>query len=90
MARPRVVLQSSLDRSGRAVVLEIVDNGHDVPEENLERIFEFYYTTKDSGTGLELSIAQRIVHQHGGTLEIESQAGHGTTVSCRLPCPFEE
>ena len=88
--RPRVVLQSSLDRSGHAVVLEIGDNGHGVPEENLERIFEFYYTTKDSGTGLGLSIAQRIVHQHGGTLEIESQAGRGTTVSCHLPCPFEE
>lgn len=88
--QPRVVLQSSLDRSGRAVVLEIGDNGHGVSEENLERIFEFYYTTKDSGTGLGLSIAQRIVHQHGGTLEIESQAGRGTTVSCCLPCPFEE
>jgi PAS domain S-box-containing protein len=88
--QPRVVLQSSLDRSGRAVVLEISDNGHGVPEENLERIFEFYYTTKDSGTGLGLSIAQRIVHQHGGTLEVVSQAGRGTTVSFRLPCPVEE
>ncbi len=87
---PRVVLQSSLDPSGRSVVLEIGDNGHGVPEENLERIFEFYYTTKDSGTGLGLSIAQRIVHQHGGTLEIKSRIDRGTTVSCRLPCPLEE
>ncbi len=85
--QPRVVLQSWLDRSGRAVILQIGDNGHGVPEENLERIFEFYYTTKDSGTGLGLSIAQRILHQHGGTLEVESQAGVGTTVSIRLPCP---
>ena len=84
---PRVALQSRLDRSGREIMLQIADNGHGVPEQDLERIFEFYYTTKDAGTGLGLSIAQRIVHQHGGTLEVESRPGSGTTVSARLPIP---
>ena len=88
--KPRVVLHSRLDRSDRDVILEILDNGHGVPEEDLERIFEFYYTTKDTGTGLGLSIAQGIVHQHGGTLEVESQAGGGTTLSIRLPSAAKE
>ena len=52
---------------------------------NLERIFEYYYTTKDTGTGLGLSIAQRIVHQHRGTLDVESTVGAGTTVTIELP-----
>ena len=45
--------------------------------EDLERIFEFYYTTKDEGTGLGLSIAQRVVHQHGGSLLVEVMMGAG-------------
>ena len=85
-ANPRVVLSSRLAQSGDEVLLRICDNGHGVPERDLERIFEFYYTTKDSGTGLGLSIAQRIVHQHGGTIEIDSAEGRGTTVTFRLPC----
>ena len=87
---PRVALKSRLDSSSCEVVLEIGDNGHGIPAEDLERIFEFYYTTKDAGTGLGLSIAQRIVHQHGGTLEVESREGEGSTLSIRLPCSHGE
>jgi len=79
----RILLRSRLQED--EVVLEIHDNGHGIPQEDLERIFEFYYTTKDEGTGLGLSIAQRIVHQHGGTLTLESEAGEGTQVYIRLP-----
>ena len=79
----RILLRSR--RQGDEIVLEIHDNGHGIPQEDLERIFEFYYTTKDEGTGLGLSIAQRIVHQHGGTLTLESEAGQGTQVYIRLP-----
>ena len=87
---PQVVLHSYRDRSSPEIILEIRDNGAGISEESLEQIFEFYYTTKDEGTGLGLSIAQRIVHQHGGTLEVESEEGEGTTVAIRLPCePFE-
>ena len=67
------------------VVINISDDGQGIPTDDLERIFEFYYTTKDEGTGLGLSIAQRIVHQHGGTLLVESGEGEGTQISIRLP-----
>ena len=59
------------------VLIEIADDGPGIPPEDLERIFEFYYTTKEEGTGLGLSIAQRIVHQHAGTLSVDSQQGEG-------------
>ena len=67
------------------ILIEIADDGPGIPPEDLERIFEFYYTTKDEGTGLGLSIAQRIVHQHAGTLSVESQRGEGTCIVIRLP-----
>lgn len=84
-AEPRVVLRSRLDLARRQAVLAIEDNGTGIPPDCLERIFEFYYTTKEEGTGLGLSIAQRIVHQHGGTVEVDSQEGVGTTVAMHLP-----
>ncbi len=85
-AQPQVVLHSLLDHSVPQVVLEVRDNGAGISSERLEQIFEFYYTTKDGGTGLGLSIAQRIVHQHGGTLDVDSEEGEGTSVAVRLPC----
>ena len=67
------------------VLIEIADDGPGIPPEDLERIFEFYYTTKEEGTGLGLSIAQRIVHQHAGTLSVDSQQGEGASIAIRLP-----
>ncbi len=68
-----------------AIAIEIHDDGHGIPPDDLERIFEFYYTTKDEGTGLGLSIAQRIVHQHAGTLSVDSRQGEGTLLAIHLP-----
>lgn len=81
----RIGLRSFLD--GGQVLVEVDDDGPGIPATDLERVFEFYYTTKEEGTGLGLSIAQRIVHQHGGGIEVISQEGHGTRVTVRLPLP---
>jgi signal transduction histidine kinase len=53
--------------------------------ENLSRVFEPYFTTKPSGTGLGLLIVRRIVREHGGELSIESTQGEGLTLTIRLP-----
>jgi signal transduction histidine kinase len=68
-------------------MLEIVvrDEGIGIPEEHLERIFQLYYTTKEGGTGLGLSLALRAIDLHGGTVNAQSHAGQGTTVRIRLP-----
>jgi signal transduction histidine kinase len=67
--------------------LEIVitDTGHGMSAETLARIFDPFYTTKPTGTGLGLSIAYGIVHDHGGTIAVESTPGEGTRVVVRLP-----
>jgi two-component system NtrC family sensor kinase len=53
--------------------------------EDVERIFEPYYTTKVKGTGLGLAIARQIVEEHRGRISVESRLGQGMTVSIRIP-----
>lgn len=67
------------------VWLSVADTGGGIPQEQINRIFEPFYTTKKSGTGLGLMIVQRIVRAHGGRIELESRAGHGTTFRVWLP-----
>jgi signal transduction histidine kinase len=72
-------------RSG--VVIEVTDTGTGIPPDILPRVTETFFTTKGEGkgTGLGLAICNRIVEQHHGTLEIESQLGVGTTIRITLP-----
>ena len=61
------------------------DTGHGISAEQIGRIFEPYYTTKSNGSGLGLMIVQRIVRDHGGMIDVESDVGRGTTVRIKLP-----
>ena len=67
------------------VEVVIADSGSGIPSDRLEKVFNYYYTTKETGTGLGLPIAHRIIEAHGGQLELESQAGSGTKVKVTLP-----
>ena len=66
------------------------DTGSGIPQESLEKIFEPFYTTKARGTGLGLAITRQIVEMHHGSITIESELGHGTTVTVTLPLDYEE
>jgi signal transduction histidine kinase len=68
-----------------AVRIAVVDSGSGIAPDMLERIFDPYVTTKPQGTGLGLPIALRILQAHGGTLEVSSVLGRGTTVEVWLP-----
>jgi len=68
-----------------AVIVTVRDTGVGMDEESLARVFEPYFSTKASGTGLGLPIARRNVEVSGGTIDVESQKGVGTTVHVRLP-----
>ena len=61
------------------------DSGKGIEADSLHRIFEPFYTTKTDGTGLGLAITRKIIEGHGGTLQVESVPGQGTTVLIRLP-----
>jgi two-component system, NtrC family, sensor histidine kinase HydH len=63
----------------RCVKTSIRDTGMGITPENLARLFEPFFTTKKNGTGLGLSITRRIIEEHGGTIEIKSEAGRGST-----------
>ena len=67
------------------VWVSIGDTGGGIPQEQINLIFEPFYTTKKKGSGLGLMIVQRIVRAHGGRIELESQVGRGTTFRIRLP-----
>ncbi len=78
-------LHLSVRVDGDWVVIDVEDNGVGMDEESLARVFEPYFSTKSSGTGLGLPIAKRNIELSGGTVTVQSRKGHGTTVSIRLP-----
>jgi signal transduction histidine kinase/FixJ family two-component response regulator len=82
-----VVLRVAPDASSGGVLLEVGDHGDGIPEEHLARIFDPFFTTKgpDQGTGLGLSVCHRLVSDHGGTIEVRSRVGEGSTFAVRLP-----
>jgi signal transduction histidine kinase len=80
-----IVRANTRVESDGSVRLTIQDDGGGISEIDLDRVFEFYYTTKDEGTGLGLSIAQRIVYEHGGRIDVTSEPGNGTTFTTFLP-----
>ena len=67
------------------VWVSVTDTGGGIPQEQINRIFEPFYTTKKKGSGLGLMIVQRIVRAHNGRIELESHVGRGTTFRVWLP-----
>ena len=68
-----------------SVWVSVTDTGGGIPQEQINRIFEPFYTTKKKGSGLGLMIVQRIVRAHNGRIELDSHVGRGTTFKIWLP-----
>jgi signal transduction histidine kinase len=85
----------SMDEGGRLMIqvdkergnylLSVQDTGCGISKENVKKIFNPFFTTKEKGTGLGLSIVRKIIEGHGGRIEIESQEEEGTKVTVQLP-----
>jgi signal transduction histidine kinase len=84
MKRPGI-LHIRTDMDGTHVLVSFTDTGGGISAENLSHVFEPYFTTKSSGTGLGLLIVRRIVREHGGELLIQSNEGKGLALTIRLP-----
>jgi two-component system NtrC family sensor kinase len=85
------IIRISARRDGGDLLLEVRDNGSGIAPDNLERVFHPFFTTKPvgKGTGLGLPVVHGIVRGWGGTIQIASQVGVGTTVSIRVPLVTE-
>jgi len=69
----------------KMVSVEVTDTGGGISPENISKIFEPYFSTKETGTGLGLAIVHKIVDIHNGTIDVESAEGNGTKFTVRLP-----
>jgi two-component system sensor histidine kinase PilS (NtrC family) len=78
-------LELGLQATGSHVRLSVRDFGRGIPVEDLDRIFEPFYSTTEGGTGIGLALVQRIVEEHGGEIEVFSSVGAGTRFVIELP-----
>ncbi len=78
-------LRVALHEEARQAVLTVTDTGEGIAREVLPRIFDLYFTTKKDGNGIGLAMCYRIVQLHSGIIEVESEPGHGTEFTLRLP-----
>jgi signal transduction histidine kinase len=79
------LLRIRTDLEDHFVSITFADSGGGISQENMSKIFEPYFTTKASGTGLGLLIVRRIVREHGGEIDLASHEGRGLTLTIRLP-----
>jgi two-component system sensor histidine kinase HydH len=74
----------------RGVCVHVTDTGVGIPAESLDKVFAPYYSTRPGGTGLGLPMVRRIVHEHGGSIEVHSEVGRGTQFTIHLPAAQSE
>jgi len=79
------ILRLRTDADDAYVTISFIDSGQGISPEEIGQLFQPYFTTKQDGTGLGLMIVQRIVREHGGVIEVESNKDRGTTFRVRLP-----
>jgi signal transduction histidine kinase len=80
-------LELFIENGGGTASARLRDNGCGIPSEQLDRIFNPFFSTKDTGTGLGMAISKKIVEAHGGTIEAVSTVGRGTEFVITLPLP---
>jgi two-component system NtrC family sensor kinase len=78
-------ITSRMSRDGTEIIIAFADTGVGIPKENIPKLFDPFFTTKSLGTGLGLAVSYGIVRQRGGTIEVRSEVGRGSTFTVRLP-----
>jgi C4-dicarboxylate-specific signal transduction histidine kinase len=82
----RLDIHTARSTDGNRMILTIADNGRGMPQKHIEQLGTPFFTTKDTGTGLGLSVYYRIIKEHDGYIEVMSKEGAGTTFNIFFPC----
>ena len=80
-----LVIASGTDPQAGEAWISVRDTGKGIPQENLQRVFDRFFTTKDSGLGLGLAVVKKVMEAHGGSVRVESAEGSGTKVALYFP-----
>ena len=81
----RVSIKTAKEEN-RAIRFEITDNGSGMNEDVVKKLFTSFFSTKGHrGTGLGLMVTRKLIEEHNGTIDVDSQTGEGTTITVRLP-----
>ncbi|MHB2148238.1 cache domain-containing protein [Calditrichota bacterium LG25] len=78
-------LEVCVTKENDKIIIKVTDSGKGIPPEQMDKIFNLYFTTKADGTGIGLSIVQRIVFEHDGMIQVSSERDKGTTFTITLP-----
>jgi len=78
-------LNVNLDKGQSVIQVMFEDNGCGIPDENIDSIFDPFYTTKTNGTGLGLPMVRRVINEHGGIIQVESKVRKGSKFKIYLP-----
>jgi two-component system NtrC family sensor kinase len=81
----RIIRLTRDDESEAFLQIEIRDTGIGIPPENLDHVFDPFFSTRPEGSGLGLAISHQIVHEHGGFIDLESEVGKGTSFRINFP-----
>ncbi|TSK04582.1 MAG: HAMP domain-containing protein [Geobacter sp.] len=82
-----ITFGAALDADNGVFRLTFSDHGTGIEEQDLEKVFQPYFTTREAGIGLGLAITERIIKEHGGSISVASRKGEGTTFTVLLPAP---
>ena len=85
IAKPKVNIITGCDRNKNQIFISVVDNGKGMSQEEVSKLGAPFFTTKEKGTGLGMSICYQIINEHGGIINVDSELGRGTTFTITLP-----
>jgi signal transduction histidine kinase len=80
-----ITIRVSTEPANQRARIDVIDTGHGIAADDIAKVFEPYYSTKETGTGLGLAIVRKALDDHGGTIDVSSKKGHGTTFTITLP-----
>lgn len=86
----QVTIRLSTDKASQIARIDVKDTGRGIEPDDIAKVFEPYYSTKETGTGLGLAIVRKALEDHGGTISVSSRKGSGTTFTITLPLTQDE